>query len=51
MKVIGKMINNMEMELKFGQMGLDTKVNIKMEKNMVLVHLIGPMEANIMEIS
>jgi hypothetical protein len=34
MKDIGKMINNMEKGLNYGQILLDMKVNIRMEKNM-----------------
>ena len=43
MKDIGKMISNMERELKLGQMDLNTMVIIRREKSMVKVNTVGLM--------
>ena len=48
MKVIGKKINKMVMELNNGQMVVYMKVFIKMEKNMVQANTYGQMAPNIM---
>ena len=50
MKVIGEMIYKMVRELRHGQMGLDMMVNIKKERNMVLVNIYGVMELVMMVI-
>ena len=49
MKVNGKMIYKIILELKNGMMVLYIKVNLKMEKNVVLELIFGMMVLNIME--
>ena len=48
MKVTGKKINSMVMDLKHGQMVQNIKDSMFKERNMVLESLLGLMEAHIM---
>jgi len=50
MSVIGKKINKMEKGLKHGQMVLNKMVNMSLERNTELVHLIGLMEVYMRDI-
>ena len=50
MKVIGKMIFNMDMERKFGQIIQNMKVLIMMERSMARVFIYGQMVASMMVI-
>ena len=49
MKVIGLMIHKKILVLKFGKIIQFIKVNIKMEKNLVLEFIFGPMVQNMKE--
>lgn len=50
MKENGRMIFNMEKELKRGQMDLDMKENMHLEENMEQGHINGMTVQNILEI-
>ena len=49
-KGIGKMIFNMDLELKLGQMGINIKANMLLERKMDRVIIFGKMGAIIKEI-
>ena len=50
MKENGWMIYNMVKEMNHGLMAVNMRVNINKDKNMVMAHIIGPMEPHIVEI-